>query len=541
VKNVTATIGSQSVNLSWDANIETDIEKYLIYMSETFGFEPTSEDSIGESATNSFSATGLTNNTEYHFRVAAVDSSGYRGSFSQEISAMPQYMGPTWWVDVTNGQDNCDGSPENPCPHLSYIFPIMANGDTIRMIAGDYGPGYHLEGNNNEWGNNLQELTIIGNTGNPEDVNIWGNDNQQIFQLNDMRVTFRNISFVNGSIGENGGAIATNYGGLNIDNCIFENNKAQGQYGVGGAIYTYMTGLIINNSIFRNNKSKQAGGAISIYTDETGDPDSTIFVNITNTQFINNQTHGDNQSGNALGGAISVQPSTKLEMNISHSIFDNNSVYCQHDGSGASGSAIDIQPQSLDSWNDVNPIVIEGSIFKNNWSEGIYDNNWLGGTVRTGWNTHIYNSLFYENRIQHGSSSEGGGTIAVEFSFNPSSSELNNVLANNTIVGNFGSNASGAMYASPVDFWNSQAIVFNNIIWDNNGENGVVHFGGNNGVKFNDYNNIQYKSGDNNDYGPNTFQLEPNSRIHRASNYQLSNNSHSSIWAHLALKAIMHL
>ena len=107
----------------------------------------------------------------------------------------------------------------------------MANGDTIRMIAGDYGPGYHLEGNNNEWGNNLQELTIIGNTGNPEDVNIWGNDNQQIFQLNDMRVTFRNISFVNGGVGENGGAIATNYGGLNIDNCIFENNKAQGQYG----------------------------------------------------------------------------------------------------------------------------------------------------------------------------------------------------------------------------------------------------------------------------------------------------------------------
>ena len=76
VKNVTAAIGSQVVNLSWDANIETDIEKYLIYMSETSGFEPTSEDNIGESATSSFSATGLTNNTEYHFRVAAVDSSG---------------------------------------------------------------------------------------------------------------------------------------------------------------------------------------------------------------------------------------------------------------------------------------------------------------------------------------------------------------------------------------------------------------------------------------------------------------------------------
>ena len=153
-----------------------------------------------------------------------------------------------------------------------------------------------------------------------------------------MRVTFRNIAFVNGRIGDgDGGAIATNYGGLSIDNCIFENNKAQGQYGTGGAIYTYMTDLIINNSIFKNNKSKQAGGAIIINTDESGDPGSTIFVNITNTQFINNQTHGDDQSGNAEGGAICVQPSTKFEMNISHSIFDNNSVSCQQDGSGGIG------------------------------------------------------------------------------------------------------------------------------------------------------------------------------------------------------------
>ncbi|MBT5996551.1 MAG: hypothetical protein HOG73_12630, partial [Candidatus Marinimicrobia bacterium] len=524
VRNVVAHPGGESVTLSWSANTEEDIEKYLIYASTQMNFIPTQEDSVGETTDTTFTVAFLTNGTEYHFKITAQDKDGYTGVYSNEVHAIPKYSGPTWWVDVTNGQDKCDGSPESPCPHLSYIFPIMANGDTIRMIAGDYGPGYHLQGENNEWGNNLQELTIIGNTGNPEDVNIWGNDNQQIFQLNDMRVTFRNISFVNGGVGENGGAIATNYGGLNIDNCIFENNKAQGQYGTGGAISSYMTDLIINNSIFRNNKSKQAGGAIIISTDESGDPGSTIFVNITNTQFINNQTHGDNQSGNALGGAISVQPSTKLEMNISHSIFDNNSVYCQHDGSGASGSAIDIQPQSLDSWNDVNPIVIEESIFKNNWSEGISDNNWLGATVRTGWNTHIYNSLFYENRIQHGSS-QGGGTIAVEFSFNPSSSELNNVLANNTIVGNFGSNASGAMYASPVDFWNSQAIVFNNIIWDNNGENGVVHFGGNNGVKFNDYNNIQYKSGDNNEYGPNTFQLEPRFKNPSSDNYQLSNNS----------------
>ena len=129
------------------------------------------------------------------------------------------------------------------------------------MIAGDYGAGYNLSGNNNDPSleNKVNELTIIGNTGNPEDVIFWGNNNQQIFQLNDMRVTFRNVSFVNGSIGDgDGGAIATNYGRLSIDNCIFENNKAQGQYGTGGAIYTYMTDLIINNSIFNGGGNDMA-------------------------------------------------------------------------------------------------------------------------------------------------------------------------------------------------------------------------------------------------------------------------------------------
>ena len=43
-----------------------------------------------------------------------------------------------------------------------------------------------LNGNNNQWGNNLTELTIIGNTGNPEDVRIYGNNNEQIFGLDNI-------------------------------------------------------------------------------------------------------------------------------------------------------------------------------------------------------------------------------------------------------------------------------------------------------------------------------------------------------------------
>ena len=160
-------------------------------------FNPTKEDSTGETTDTTFTITGLTNGENYYFKVAAQDKDGYKSVYS-EVHAIPKYAGPTWWVDVNKGlgQGDCDGSQESPCGNLNDIFPIMANGDTIRMIAGDYGPGYDLEPNKNV--TDVHELTIIGDTGNPEDVKIWGNDQQQQFILRDMQVTFRDIKFVNG-------------------------------------------------------------------------------------------------------------------------------------------------------------------------------------------------------------------------------------------------------------------------------------------------------------------------------------------------------
>ena len=184
------------------------------------------------------------------------------------MHAIPKYAGPTWWVDVNKGlgQGDCDGSQESPCGNLNDIFPIMANGDTIRMIAGDYGAGYDLQGQNNQWGNDLQELTIIGNTGNPEDVKIWGNNNNRHFELNKIKITFRDLSMLNGEANENegGGAIRSHDSDIIIDNCIFQNNRAR----IGGAIRTFMSHLKITNSKFFDNVSREHGGAISVDTDD---------------------------------------------------------------------------------------------------------------------------------------------------------------------------------------------------------------------------------------------------------------------------------
>ena len=53
-----------------------DIEKYLIYTSTQMNFNPTKEDSTGETTDTTFTVTGLTNGENYYFKVAAQDKDG---------------------------------------------------------------------------------------------------------------------------------------------------------------------------------------------------------------------------------------------------------------------------------------------------------------------------------------------------------------------------------------------------------------------------------------------------------------------------------
>ncbi|MBT5721336.1 MAG: fibronectin type III domain-containing protein, partial [Candidatus Marinimicrobia bacterium] len=520
VKNVTATIGSQSVNLSWDASSETDIEKYLIYMSETSGFEPTSEDNIGVSATSSFSATGLTNNTEYHFQVAAVDSSGYRGSFSQELSAIPKYKGPVWWVDSQNGNDQNDGSQPSPFQSLSWAFTAMSNGDTIKMAPGPHGPGSDAMRPQDE---GLTELTIIGDSENPRDIEFNAMNSTPHFYLDNIKVTFRNITFLNGYNVSAGGSINASQSELVIENCIFENNSSLQS---AGAIRAYMTPMIIKNSIFKYNFSKYYGGAIQIDTDDgSTNIEPKIVIAIKDTEFENNSVNGDEITGNAEGGAIDVWPGASMDLSISNSIFSSNTTYCNSDGAGASGGAIVIRYHDYPGlvWNDIHPIIIEQCIFVDNKSEVQNDNSWLGAAVRVGWNTQIINSLFTDNYIQSNAQS-GGGVSAVDFSFNENASagEPINSLINNTIVGNYGTNASGSMQIPPVSFWHSNAVVLNNIMWDNDGAQIGLNVGD---LKYNDHNNIEFWDQSNTFMGDNTFSHNPKFKNPSNGNYQLSNNS----------------
>ena len=140
-----------------------------------------------------------------------------------------------------------------------------------------------------------QNITIQGK-GNPRDIIIDGEEKSSIFLIrsNDVHVTFKNITFINGLSDNFGGAISIETGHVTVDNCIFINNTALNNTNAGG-ISNYGTKkergyLLVNNSLFVNNHADHDGGAIT-----------TCYANsyIYNCVFINNSAHRD-------GGAIRV-------------------------------------------------------------------------------------------------------------------------------------------------------------------------------------------------------------------------------------------
>ncbi|MBE6500496.1 MAG: hypothetical protein E7Z80_08145, partial [Methanobrevibacter thaueri] len=170
-----------------------------------------------------------------------------------------------------------------------------------------------------------RSMTIIGN-GN---VVIDAGNQARIFNIiGDSKVTLIGITFINGNMDGNGGAI-TSTATLNITSCKFINNTASGD---GGAIYLDHTiGTNIDGCTFTgNNVTTGSGGAVmfttnsqncmitnSVFTDNYARRDGAGIVfsagaynaTITNTKFINN-TAGDD------GGAINWEGNTGIIRNI---------------------------------------------------------------------------------------------------------------------------------------------------------------------------------------------------------------------------------
>ena len=333
VKNLQSDAGSRYVHLYWDENAENNISHYAIYMSTESNFVPTVEDSIGETSTTTYDILDLENGKTYYFRVAAVNSEGKMGDYSDEIDDTPFYNGPVWWVANVQGPSG-DGSYEAPLGNLSLALEQISSGDTIIFKVGEYS-GSNVGVNVINYPQDL-DLTIRGETGNPNDVIFDGKNNfaQRFFSFDQNqyhhKVFFEGITFQNsyndgnGNQGAGGGAFRiTGKNEIHFKRVNFINNTAEQRdfHNGGGALLigqneypvTFVDCYFRGNRVvnFDNNEwTNSLGGAVSIipywgyYETTQGvnpyDFHSTIFDRCT---FESNTIHSDNGSNHLIDGA----------------------------------------------------------------------------------------------------------------------------------------------------------------------------------------------------------------------------------------------
>ncbi len=172
-------------------------------------------------------------------------------------------------------------------------------------------------------------------------------------------VTFNNIIFQNmrNTASDNGGALQ-NSGTLNLNNCIFFNDRADDD---GGAIYNTGTMNIDNCAIYSNRADNHGSG---IYTTGTG------IVSITNSQiYNNNNVYGDGvgiyvRSGNPTISGNNIHGNYQQGIYVygGNAVISNNNIYnnghATRDGDGI--------------WIDNGNAAITSNNIYSNYEDGIH-------------------------------------------------------------------------------------------------------------------------------------------------------------------------
>jgi len=248
-----------------------------------------------------------------------------------------------------------------------------------------------------------------------------------------------------------GGALTASHCDVVIEDAVFRDNSAGGDWASGGAIEVWETALRIEGALFRGNRVQGRGGAISA---SMGGP-----IDISHSVFLENRSICCPENGS--GGAVSA---AYARLRVRYCSFEDNEAHGYSDDYSVGGA---IRALS-------GPIELLDSVFRGNQA---HTRGGAASLDSDSWSAVVKGCIFTDN-----SSSGDGGAL----SLSGADATLENIVATGnyarrgggvyatradsitirqcTLVDNEASHASGAIYVEE-----AHADVRNSIVWGNEG------------------------------------------------------------------------
>lgn len=293
-----------------------------------------------------------------------------------------------------------------------------------------------------------KQLTIDGNG-----HTINSKNTARTFFIDADNVVLKNIKFINGNReGDSGGTLLIRASNTVIENCTFENSKAN----YGGAIYInektkadnkVLTGTKINNCKFESNSAtNKSGGAI--YANSNGNT-------ITNSKFTNNKA-------TEMGGAIHIagdEKNIKKNHKIINNTFTSNRADKEAGALGIMYASIAQVEGNTFTKNSAGLIAGgadfykgSGCTFKNNIFDGNTAAGNLGGALRLSITSYATASIIENNDFKNNNAKENGGAL---YSDSDKATYTKNTFYNNKVT----SKSGGAIFING----KSNVISYNSI------------------------------------------------------------------------------
>ena len=362
-----------------------DIGCQEFFDSDNDGIPDNVENAAGLNSNLSSDATldkdgdGINNLAEYYngslISTADSDGDGISDKDEVDLGYTPDRFTKVFYVDGTSGNDENSGtSIETAKRTIGAAITAARNiaSENIVMVA----PGIYTGTGNkqlNFGGFNIKlrsisgaATTIIDLEGSGPFLTLNNKEDRDYSWLDGFTIR-------NGYVSSYGIAVYLNNAGLDIRNCIFENNNSGKlvtyDYGDGyveeywedaystAAVYAQGHPIKISNTVFANNSSKESmygmeenAGAIILM--------GTVKSEITNCIFRNNS--GCGAGAMLLGGGV---------INVSNSKFLNN--YSHYNGGAISGT---YNYNSYSEEDEVGTLIIKNSLFTGNRAKYNYSN-----------------------------------------------------------------------------------------------------------------------------------------------------------------------